>query len=126
MGGRARRLVLEGAGPCIESVRCRPNGKPRVAELTSVKLGSFRGQYTILFRNDSGLVHATVRGLNRVTEDLPDGRKRVVLQAPLDGAFRPDGMATVLHGLGLYVAAQSLGWPTAENVTAVFDRYPGP
>ena len=76
-------------------------------------------------RNYSGLVHATFRGLNRVTEDLPDGRKRVVLQAPLD-AHRPDGIATVLHGLGLYVAAQSLGWPTAENVTAVFDRYPGP
>jgi hypothetical protein len=99
--------------------------KPRLPELTSVNLGSFRGQYTILFRNYSGLVHATFRGLNRVTEDLPDGRKRVVLQAPLD-ARRPDGMATVLHGLGLYVAAQSLGWPIAENVTAVFDRYPGP
>jgi hypothetical protein len=99
--------------------------QPQLPELTSVKLGSFRGQYTILFRNYSGLVHATFRGLNWVTEDLPDGKKRVVLQSPLHG-YRPDGVATALHGLGLYVAAHSLGWPNADEVTAVFDRYPGP
>ena len=34
-------------------------------------------------------------------------------------------MASVVYGLGLYVAGQSLGWPSAERVTATFDRYPG-
>jgi hypothetical protein len=33
-------------------------------------------------------------------------------------------MATVVYALGLYVAAESLGWPSAERVTAAFDRYP--
>lgn len=97
----------------------------RLPVLKSVNLGSFRGQYTVLFRDYSGLVHATFRGLNRVTEDLPDGRKRVVLQAPLD-VHGASGIATILHGLALYVAADSLGWPDATAVTEVFGRYPGP
>jgi hypothetical protein len=33
-------------------------------------------------------------------------------------------MATVVYGVGLLVAAQALGWPDAEEVNAVFARFP--
>lgn len=84
-------------------------------------LRSFRGLYTVLFRQHSGLVHATFRGLNHVTIDLSPTGRRVVLQAPLDGDG-PYGVATVVYGLGLRVAGHSLGWPTAGDVDAAFAR----
>lgn len=34
-------------------------------------------------------------------------------------------MVTVVYALGLYVAADSLGWPSAARVTAAFDRDAG-
>lgn len=86
-------------------------------------LSSFRGFYTILFREHSGLVHATMRGLNHVTIDLVPPRKRVVLEAPLDGSTGPYGMATVVYGVGLLVAARALGWPDADEVEAIFARF---
>jgi hypothetical protein len=96
---------------------------PRVAVLAPQGEWSFRELYTYLFRNYSGLVHATFRGLNRVTEDLTPTGKRVVRQAPLTGRG-PSGMATALHGLALFVAAETLGWPAAEEVHAVFECFP--
>jgi hypothetical protein len=98
------------------SMARRPISRPRHS--------SFRGFYTILFREHSGLVHATMRGLNRVTVDLAPPRKRVVLEAPLGESRGPYGMATVVYGVGLLVAAQALGWPDAEKVNAVFARFP--
>lgn len=58
--------------------------EPRLDFLQSRSPQSFGGLYTFLFRNYSGLVHASFRGLNRVTVDVPDDRKRVVVQAPLE------------------------------------------
>lgn len=96
---------------------------PRLTgDLDGTGFNSFRGLYTVLFRNHSGLVHATMSGLNHVTIDLNLPRRRVVRQAPLDGSRGPYGMATVIHGLGLLVAAQSLGWPAATHVRVVFER----
>jgi len=98
---------------------------PRIGgALRADSLSSFRGFYTILFREHSGLVHATMRGLNHVTVDLAPPRKRVVLEAPLGESRGPYGMATVVYGVGLLVAAQALGWPDAEAVNAVFARFP--
>lgn len=98
---------------------------PRIGgALRPNSLSSFRGFYTILFREHSGLVHATMRGLNHVTVDLDLPRKRVVLEAPLEGRASPYGMASVVYGLGLLVAARSLGWPDAGEVQAIFARYP--
>jgi hypothetical protein len=34
----------------------------------------------------------------------------------------PLGIATVVYGLGLSVAAETLGWPAADDVTGAFDR----
>jgi hypothetical protein len=91
--------------------------------LRADSLSSFRGFYTILFREHSGLVHATMRGLNHVTIDLAPPRKRVVLEAPLESRG-PYGMATTVYGVGLLVGAQALGWPDANEVEAIFARFP--
>jgi hypothetical protein len=87
------------------------------------ELHSFRGLYAVLYRQYSGTAHPSYIGLNHVVEDVTVTRKRVVLEAPPEGRG-PFGMATVVYALGLYVAAASLGWPSAERVTAAFDRYP--
>lgn len=95
---------------------------PRIDALEPHGMRSFRGFYTILFRDQSGLVHATMRGLNHVTIDLEHERKRVVLEGPL-GSSSPYGMATAVYGIGLLVAAQALGWPDADEVDAIFARH---
>lgn len=87
------------------------------------ELHSFKGLYAVLYRNYSATAHPSYIGLNHVVEDVSDIRKRAVLEKPPEGRG-PFGMATVVYGLGLYVAAQSLGWPGAHQVTAAFDRYP--
>jgi transcriptional regulator with XRE-family HTH domain len=84
---------------------------------------SWRGFYAIVFRNYSGFTHPTYRGLNPVVVDLTPTRKQVRLEAPYEGSG-PYGMATVIFGLGLLVAAQSLGWPDADEVTRIFERHP--
>jgi hypothetical protein len=95
---------------------------PRIEGIEPEGLKSFRGFYTVLFRQHSGLVHATMRGLNHVTIDLAAPRKRVVLEAPLNGSRGPYGMATVVYSLGLLVASQSLGWPDPAEVEAILAR----
>jgi hypothetical protein len=98
---------------------------PRIEVFSSYKeAGSLRGLYAIAYRHYSGTAHPSYRGLNDVVEDITPTRKRVVLEGPFEGRGSY-GMATVLYALGLYVAAASLGWPTAADITAVFDRYPG-
>lgn len=77
----------------------------------------------MLFRSHSGLVHATFRGLNAVVEDLSPTRRRVLARPPLNGRGAY-GMATVVHALGLLVAAQAVGWPSEADVHHVFDTYP--
>lgn len=89
----------------------------------SPELCSFRGLYALLYRSYSGTAHPSLRGLNAVIEDVTATRKRVVLEKPTD-AGGPVGMATVVYGLGLYVGSQTLGWPGADEVTAVFERFP--
>lgn len=86
---------------------------------------SFRGLYVYLYRFYSGTAHPGFRGLNPVVEDITATRRRVVVERLVPSARRgPFGMATVVYALGLYVAAESLGWPEAEEVNAIFHRYP--
>jgi len=33
-------------------------------------------------------------------------------------------MATVIFGLSLLILADALGWPKADDVVAIFERYP--
>lgn len=89
------------------------------------EMKSFKGLYAVLYRNYSGTAHPSYVGLNHVVEDVTETRKRVVLETAPEGRG-PFGMATVVYALGLYVAAQSLGWPDARRVNGAFDRYPEP
>lgn len=87
------------------------------------QLASFRGLYAVQYRNYSSIAHPSYMGLNHVVEDLSPTRRRVVIEKPPEDGG-PFGMATVVYALGLYIAAASLGWPDARDVTAAFDRYP--
>jgi len=98
---------------------------PRIDEFRADGLGSLRGLYTILFRQHSGLVHATMRGLNHVSVDLEPPRRRIAMEDVAPEGSGPYGMATVVYGLGLLVAAQALGWPDAGEVERIFDRFRG-
>lgn len=116
---------VEGKAPDLASKAAMADKHwiPRIDALQPHGFRSFRGFYTILFREHSGLVHATMRGLNHVTIDLEPPRKQVVLEAPLEGNG-PYGMATVLYCFGLLFAAQSLGWPDADEVERIFVHHP--
>lgn len=116
---------LEGKAPDLASKAAMADKHwiPRIDALQPRSLRSFRGFYTILFREQSGLVHATMRGLNYVTIDLAPPRKQVVLEGPLEGNG-PYGMATVVYCIGLLVAAESLGWPDGDELERIFARYP--
>lgn len=84
---------------------------------------SFRGFYAFLYRQYSGTAHPTYRGINPVVEDVTATRKRIILENPFQGRG-PYGMATVLFGLALFIAARSLEWPSEDRVTAAFERHP--
>ena len=45
------------------------------------------------------------------------------LEEPYEGSG-PYGMATVIFGLSLLIAAAALGWPKSVDVEAIFERYP--
>jgi hypothetical protein len=96
---------------------------PRIEAFREEGLGSFRGLYTILFRQHSGLVHATFRGINHVSIDLDPPRKRIVLEDVAQEGNGPYGMATVVYGLGLLAAAESLGWPGSAEIERVFEQF---
>ncbi len=81
---------------------------------------SFKGLYALVYRKYSGTAHPGFIGLNPVIEDITATRKRVVLEKPTDTPTGPLGMANVVYALGLYVAAETLGWPDADAVSAAF------
>lgn len=83
---------------------------------------SWRGLYAVVYRNYSGYTHPTMRGLNPVVVDLSPTRRRVQLEGRHQGNG-PYGMATVIFGLALLMVARALGWPDADQITAIFDRY---
>lgn len=114
---RGRKLVLVNLAVAAD--------KHWAGQLPAMKshqeLTSFRGLYAILYRQYSGTAHPGYRGLNVVLQDITATCKRVVLEGPSKG-HGPYGMATVIYALGLYVASQSLGWPAAQDVDAVFEQ----
>ncbi|MGH3429981.1 MAG: DUF5677 domain-containing protein, partial [Mycobacteriales bacterium] len=63
---------IEGKAPGLASKAAMADKQwiPRIDAIQPHGLRSFRGFYTVLFREQSGLVHATMRGLNHVTVDL--------------------------------------------------------
>lgn len=87
------------------------------------ELKSLRGFYAMLYRNYSGVAHPTFRGLNHVVDDLGPTRRQVRLENEYEGNG-PYGLATLIFGLALHVAAQTLGWPSPGEINAIFERHP--
>jgi hypothetical protein len=116
---------IEGTVPDLASMAVKVDDywAQRVEALRPDGLGSFRGLYTILFRQHSGLVHATMRGINHVSVDLDAPCVRIVMEDVPSEGNGPYGMATVVYGLGLLVAAEALGFPDAAGVEHIFDRF---
>jgi hypothetical protein len=83
---------------------------------------SFDGLYALLYRHVSGTAHPSFRGINPVVEEVSPTRCRVV-RRPAE-TWAPYGTATIVYGLALYVAAESMAWPKASDVDAVFDQWP--
>lgn len=88
------------------------------------ELSSFRGFYAILYRNYSTTAHPSYMGLNHVVEDLAGVRKRVVIERRDLDSRGPYGMTTVVYAMGLFVAAETLGWPKPEEIFSAFGRHP--
>lgn len=86
-------------------------------------LQSFAGLYASLYRYYSATAHPTMLGLNRVTDDLDPRRRRIRLEGEYEGTG-PYGLATVVFGLALFVAADAIGWPSSSEVHAVFEGNP--
>ncbi len=96
---------------------------PRIPGLVAGATQSFAGLYASLYRHSSGTAHPTVLGLNRVTDDLSPTRRRIRIERT-DSGTGPYGMATVVFGAALHVAAQTIGWPSADEIDAIFGRNP--
>jgi GNAT superfamily N-acetyltransferase len=118
-GLQGGRIVLESVAE--EADRHWAGKLPGMGGKGEVK--SWRGFYAIVYRSYSGFTHPTYRGLNPVVVDLGPTRKQVRLEAPYEGSG-PYGMATVIFGLTLLILADTLGWPDADEVVAIFERYP--
>ena len=83
---------------------------------------SFSGFYRVLYRHGSALVHPTVYGLQRLVTDLPSGAKQVHIERDAEERS-PSGMAAILVGQALFVSADVLGWPTADEIMAIFGQF---
>jgi uncharacterized protein DUF5677 len=81
---------------------------------------SYRGLYAIAYRHHSAIAHPSLQGLNFVTIDLPDNVKRVQLEERDPEMHGPYGLGVILLAFSLYIAAETLGWPDSEAVSAVF------
>jgi hypothetical protein len=112
------KLVL--ADLAIAADGCWANALPGMGGHRETK--SFRGLYAILYRNYSGVAHATYRGLNPVVEDLSPIRRQVRLEGHYEGNG-PYGIATVIFTLALYIVADPLGWPNAGAINPIFEKY---
>jgi Family of unknown function (DUF5677) len=80
---------------------------------------SFRGLYAAAYRRFSAIAHPTNFGLNPVTVDLGGPHKRVQLEERPTDLRGPFGLATVVYALGLYVAAETIAWPTRFEIDRV-------
>lgn len=89
---------------------------------TAGSISTFRGLYTVLYRQHSGTAHPSYRSLHPVVVDINQAHKQVVLEGRYEGRG-PFGMATVIYSFALYVAAASLGWPIADRVSSAFGRH---
>ena len=76
----------------------------------------FRRLYAIHFRHASGFTHSLPIAVNRLVEDAGD--HKVVSLEGTTGTQRGLANAPITFALMLYVAAETLAWPTASAVSA--------
>jgi hypothetical protein len=80
---------------------------------------SFRGLYAAAYRRLSAIAHPTNIGLNPVTVDLAGPHKRVQLEERASDMRGPFGLATIVYAIALYVAAETIAWPTKFEIDRV-------
>jgi hypothetical protein len=115
---RGERLKLVDVAAAADSYWC--GRLPGLGGETEIQ--SFRGLYAVVYRMYSGVAHPTYRGINPVVQDVTAIRRRVVLEEPyIDNG--PYGLAVVIYGLSLFVAATSLEWPDGATIDGVFERF---
>jgi hypothetical protein len=83
---------------------------------------SFRGLYAAAYRHFSAIAHPTSLGLNPVTVDLDGSQTRVQLEERPPDMGGPFGLATIVYALGLYVASETIAWPTKFEIDRVLTR----
>lgn len=86
------------------------------------QLMSLSGLYTLVYRSYSAIAHPSEIGLQRVTEEIGRGRQRVQIERPSTRSG-PWGIAGVVYTIALLAASESLGWPDADAVYAIYERY---
>lgn len=87
---------------------------------------SLSGFYALLYRSYSAIAHPSEMGLQRVIDDLDGGRVRVQIERPPSRRSvrsGPWGIAGVVYTIGLLAASESLGWPDADAVYKIYERY---
>ncbi len=82
---------------------------------------SYRGLYAIAYRRHSAIAHPSLMGLNTVTVDLADGRRRVQLERRDPEMHGPFGLGSILLGFSLFISGCALGWPDQLAVEAAFE-----
>jgi hypothetical protein len=91
---------------------------------TEERLHSYRGFYALMYRHNSGYEHPSALGLLAVAEDLPGDRTRVGLEEAREGDPDPLGLANALYSYSLFIASETIGWPAAADVRAVWNTAP--
>jgi hypothetical protein len=81
----------------------------------------FRGLYPALYRNFSMNTHPSIPGLARFTTGEA-GHVRIGIPTSL--GEHGVTLAPLLFGMGLLIAAESLGWPPSREVFAAFEHAP--
>lgn len=87
----------------------------------SLSTRSYRGLYAIAYRRHSAIAHPSLMGINTVTVDLPDGRRRVQLERRDPDMHGPFGLGSILFGFSLFISSSALGWPEQVAVEAAFE-----
>lgn len=81
----------------------------------------FEMLYAGVFRYLSEFTHAAPAAIYRLVEDTP--KQRVVVLEPTTGPQRAVSFAPLAFALILFVASETVGWPSASEVHAVVSKH---
>jgi Family of unknown function (DUF5677) len=105
----------------VEADRAWTGKLPGMTGGAKTQARSFRGQYAAIYRYTSTSAHPSFTGVNRVIEATSEvGRLVHLEESTSGGAWDPFATATVVYALCLFVAGASLGWPSSDEVDAIY------